>query len=428
MRLRRLADYRPPLRRPAEAGCAASGSTSDCTSRGPSRPSALDAAYARPTSLWRPAAPRPTARGHRGAGAGRARVASGVGGLPEALGWTTHRARPGLLVPPGDVDALAGGLQSWLVRPDAALDPARARPRARDGPAAVVGHRGRRGPAASGGGGVMARPVARLRGGAWSRCAARRRRGRTGSGPWLAGVRSLDAGRVALCAGIAVLTTTACAWRWHLVARQLGLARSRCGRRWRVLPVAVPQHRAAGWGAGGRRPGALHGRDVGDTRRALRAVAWERCAGQVVTIVLGLALLAVLPSPVRTAVPVVAARRRRGGRGRAGGAAPSGRTPFGRARWCGRPVRPGWASCLPPPWRRQVTSRRSSWWPVPSVSTRPGRRCCRWRSWPCSPPDCRSTSLAGVRGKERPAGSSPRRVWARDRASPQPWRTASWCS
>ena len=44
-------------------------------------------------------------------------IASDVGGVPEALGWTSRRARPGLLVPPGDVEALAGALQSWLVRP-----------------------------------------------------------------------------------------------------------------------------------------------------------------------------------------------------------------------------------------------------------------------------------------------------------------------
>ena len=130
---------------------------------------------------------------------------------------------------------------------------------------------------------------------------------RTGSGPWLTGVRALDARTVAACAGIAALTTTACAWRWHLVARQLGLRISvrqavvGCYRS-QFLNTVLP-----GGVLGDVVRGALHGRDVGDTRRALRAVAWERCLGQVVTVVLGLALLAVLPSPVRTAVPVAAA-------------------------------------------------------------------------------------------------------------------------
>ena len=49
-----------------------------------------------------------------------------------------------------------------------------------------------------------------------------------------------------------------------------------------------------------------HGRDVGDVGRGLRAVAWERSAGQVVQVVLALLVLLVLPSPVRSAVPVAA--------------------------------------------------------------------------------------------------------------------------
>jgi glycosyltransferase involved in cell wall biosynthesis len=40
-------------------------------------------------------------------------VASGAGGVPEALGLTPS-GRPGLLVPPGDAGALAGALRRWL--------------------------------------------------------------------------------------------------------------------------------------------------------------------------------------------------------------------------------------------------------------------------------------------------------------------------
>jgi glycosyltransferase involved in cell wall biosynthesis len=45
-------------------------------------------------------------------------IATAVGGLPEALGRTTDRGRPGLLVPPGDRNALAAALRSWLTDAD----------------------------------------------------------------------------------------------------------------------------------------------------------------------------------------------------------------------------------------------------------------------------------------------------------------------
>jgi glycosyltransferase involved in cell wall biosynthesis len=41
-------------------------------------------------------------------------VAADVGGVSEALGLLPGGRRPGLLVPPGEVDALAGALRGWL--------------------------------------------------------------------------------------------------------------------------------------------------------------------------------------------------------------------------------------------------------------------------------------------------------------------------
>jgi glycosyltransferase involved in cell wall biosynthesis len=45
-------------------------------------------------------------------------VATAVGGVPEALGWTPDGLRPGLLVAPGAPAELAAALRSWLLDPD----------------------------------------------------------------------------------------------------------------------------------------------------------------------------------------------------------------------------------------------------------------------------------------------------------------------
>jgi glycosyltransferase involved in cell wall biosynthesis len=45
-------------------------------------------------------------------------IAADVGGVPESLGFTAEGARPGLLVAPDDVAALAGTLQLWLTDAD----------------------------------------------------------------------------------------------------------------------------------------------------------------------------------------------------------------------------------------------------------------------------------------------------------------------
>ena len=52
--------------------------------------------------------------------------------------------------------------------------------------------------------------------------------------------------------------------------------------------------------------GYSHGRDVSDVSRGLRAVAWERFAGQVVQVLLTAVVLLALPSPVHAEMPLVA--------------------------------------------------------------------------------------------------------------------------
>jgi hypothetical protein len=130
---------------------------------------------------------------------------------------------------------------------------------------------------------------------------------RLGTGPFLDAVGRIDGWSLALATGIALLTTVCCAWRWSLVARGLGIGVP-LGRavaayyRSQFLNTTLP-----GGVLGDVHRGMRHGRDVGDVGRGLRAVAWERSAGQVVQTVLAVIVLLVLPSPVRSSMPVIAA-------------------------------------------------------------------------------------------------------------------------
>jgi uncharacterized membrane protein YbhN (UPF0104 family) len=129
---------------------------------------------------------------------------------------------------------------------------------------------------------------------------------RLGTGPFLDGVRTVDGRALAAASGIAVLTTVCCAWRWKIVARGLGIdlplpAAVAAYYRSLFLNVTLP-----GGVVGDVHRGVSHGRDVSDVGRGLRAVAWERSAGQVVQVILTVVVLLVLPSPVHSSMPLVA--------------------------------------------------------------------------------------------------------------------------
>jgi glycosyltransferase 2 family protein len=126
-----------------------------------------------------------------------------------------------------------------------------------------------------------------------------------GVGPFVDGIRAVDGAALAAGAGIGALTTVCCAWRWTVVARGLGLRLS--------FPAAVAAYYRSiflnltlpGGIAGDVHRAVSHGRNVRDVGRALRAVAWERTAGQVLEAVVTVAVLVALPSPVRSWMPVV---------------------------------------------------------------------------------------------------------------------------
>jgi len=120
---------------------------------------------------------------------------------------------------------------------------------------------------------------------------------RLGTGPFQDGLRHVDALTVAGACGLAIVTTTACAWRWQTVARGLGAGIP--------LPAAVAAYyRSLFLNL------SLPGGVAGDVHRGLghgvRAVFVERSAGQVVQVTLTVAVLLVAPSPVHAAMPVVA--------------------------------------------------------------------------------------------------------------------------
>jgi glycosyltransferase 2 family protein len=126
---------------------------------------------------------------------------------------------------------------------------------------------------------------------------------RLGTSPFLAGLRSVNSGALSAAVGVAVVTTVCCAWRWKLVAGGLGLELSLTEAvaayyRSLFLNVTLP-----GGVVGDIHRGISHGREASDVGLALRSVAWERFAGQVVQILLTVVVLLALPSPVHAYMP-----------------------------------------------------------------------------------------------------------------------------
>ncbi|SCE98479.1 lysylphosphatidylglycerol synthase transmembrane domain-containing protein [Micromonospora mirobrigensis] len=126
-----------------------------------------------------------------------------------------------------------------------------------------------------------------------------------GVGPFLHGLRLIDAPAVAVALGVGLFTTVCCAWRWRLVAEGLGVRlplRAAVGHCYRAvfLNATLP-----GGVLGDVDRAVRSGHDAGDVATGVRAVVWERTAGQVVQVGLAAVLLLAFPSPVRPLLPVV---------------------------------------------------------------------------------------------------------------------------
>ncbi|RBY81286.1 UPF0104 family protein [Blastococcus sp. TF02-09] len=129
---------------------------------------------------------------------------------------------------------------------------------------------------------------------------------RVGPDPLVDGVRRLGSGTLLAALALGAATTLCQAWRWRVVADALGdelalpAATAACYRS-QFLNSALP-----GGVLGDVHRGVRSGIDAGDLGRGLRAVAWERVAGQLVQGAVALAVLAVYPSPLQAAVPWIA--------------------------------------------------------------------------------------------------------------------------
>ena len=130
---------------------------------------------------------------------------------------------------------------------------------------------------------------------------------RLGVGPFVDGLTMVDGSALIAAAGITLFTTVCSAWRWCLVARGIGLElrmRAAIAAYYRsqllnsVLPGAV---------LGDVARGVDHGLSSGEVGRGLRAVAAERVGGHIVQVICALAVLALVPSPVRSSLPFLAA-------------------------------------------------------------------------------------------------------------------------
>lgn len=122
---------------------------------------------------------------------------------------------------------------------------------------------------------------------------------RIGTGPFLDGLAMTSPGPLVVATAITALTTLCCAWRWQLVAGRLGVGI-------RLGPAVAAVYRAQFLNA--TLPGGVlgdvdravaQGRDSGGLGPAIRSVFWERALGQAVQVGLTVALVLLVPSPLR---------------------------------------------------------------------------------------------------------------------------------
>src|SRR3954452_22731474 len=130
---------------------------------------------------------------------------------------------------------------------------------------------------------------------------------RLGTAPFLHGLRTVDGSALLAAVTITGLTTVCSAARWRLIVRALATGLS--------LPAAIAAYYRSqflnsalpGGVLGDVHRGLRQGRDTGDVGRGVRAMVWDRVAGQLVQAVLAVPVLLLPSSPVRSVLPLAAA-------------------------------------------------------------------------------------------------------------------------
>lgn len=130
---------------------------------------------------------------------------------------------------------------------------------------------------------------------------------RLGTGPFVEGLRLTDAGALLAASAITAITTLCCAWRWRAVAERLGVTLDPWSAVAAVYRAQFLNATLPGGILGDVDRAVGSGRDTGALGLSVRAVVWERTLGQVVQLALTVAVLLVVPSPIRPIGVVVLA-------------------------------------------------------------------------------------------------------------------------
>jgi uncharacterized membrane protein YbhN (UPF0104 family) len=122
---------------------------------------------------------------------------------------------------------------------------------------------------------------------------------RVGTGPFVEGLRQTTAWSLLVAIVVTAGATVCCAWRWRAVAARLGIHLDLHRAVAAVYRAQFLNATLPGGVLGDVDRAVGHGRSSGAVGASVRSVVWERVVGQVVQVVLTLAILVAVPSGLR---------------------------------------------------------------------------------------------------------------------------------